>query len=257
MFLLKQWWMPLDEYCPSIELHRTVAVVTKTSTVHHVEQVVLRRAPAASSKLWRPDCSSLRRPGRALCSPHLSLPSIMFCPFLLLFSPLTLTHRMLPREMRGVTVNHRWGVWKNCVCVWVCMQARTHVCFMGDSGVWAVKPEKWAEEEKERSSSSSSSSVIETVYRAETLSSVPFSPPPLAPWGDTTAAPDTEHLPLTDTMHKSPVHEGKGPYRTLSDTCMLQNNLASIFQVLQCTADNWTRFSFTSHPFVSSSILSS
>ena len=121
VFLPKWWWMLLDEYCPSIELHRTVAVVTKTSTVHHVEQVVLHRAPAASSKHWRPDCSSLRRPDRALCSPHFSLPSIMFCPFLLLFSPLTLTHRVLPREMRGVTVNHRWGYEKS-----VCVHASAH-----------------------------------------------------------------------------------------------------------------------------------
>lgn len=118
----------------SIELHRTVAVVTKTGIVHHEAYDQLSCAAQSVCcllKALKAKLLIITPLNSALCSLHYSLCCIMFCHFLLLLLSPWVT---APRGNEGgKTMNHCWGYETGCKCA--------HMHFMGDCvihscGLW-------------------------------------------------------------------------------------------------------------------------
>lgn len=177
----------------------------------------------------------------ALCSLHFSLHCIMFCPFLLfLLSPWVTA----PQGNEGVTMNHSSGYEKVRVCACKC----THMC-MSWVTVWFRRVGCETREvgrEREEQQQRQQHDTDSTRQRPSSLSLFSSS----CPWGDTTAAPDTEHHPLTDTQctrlsFMMPRKRVKGPrdkvvlacYRTTSHLCVSVNQ--SVTSLLQLPDQNW------------------
>lgn len=122
--------------CLCIELHRTVAVVTKTGIVHHEAHAQLSSVAQSFCcllKALKAKLLIITPLSYALCSLHFTLHCIMFCPFLLfLLSPWVTA----PWGNEGGNHESFPGVWNS-------LQVRTHVFhgWLCDSFVWAVKPE--------------------------------------------------------------------------------------------------------------------
>lgn len=114
----------------STELHRTVAVVTKTGIVHHEAYDQLSCAAQSVCcllKALKAKLLIITPLNSALCSLHFLLCCIMFFCF---FSH---PESLLPGVMRGVTMNHSMGYETVCKCA--------HMYFMGDCvihscGLW-------------------------------------------------------------------------------------------------------------------------
>ncbi len=157
--------------CPSIELHRTVAVVTKTGTVHHEAHV--QQKFCCTERLLPPQSTegqTAHRYTTRLCSLFSSLFTLRY--YVLSFSsfcPPTLSH-CSPGKWGG---NHEslLGVWKSvCACVCVCVQVRTHVRVMGDCVIQACG--LWNLRSGQRKRGAAAARYRQ--YRAETLFYAPF-----------------------------------------------------------------------------------
>lgn len=180
--MLKQWWMPLAENVPllySIDqlpwwLRPALCIMKLMFSKSSVAQSACCLLKALKARLLivtQLDC--------ALCSLFTSL---YYALSFSSFSPLTLSH-CSPGKWGGNDESFL-GISKSvCVCVYVCKCAHGWLC---DSGVWAVKPEKWAGKER-------SSSTMQTVKGRDPL---------LCPFSPTIALGEIQqlHHSLTDTQ---------------------------------------------------------
>lgn len=119
--------------CLSIELHRTVAVVTKTGIVHHEAHVQQRFC--CTERLLPPQNTEgqtahhyTTRLRSLFYSLFTSLYYVLSFSCFVFFSPLTLSH-CSPGEMRGgVTMNHSLGYEKKKEEKKVSVCASAHMC---------------------------------------------------------------------------------------------------------------------------------